>query len=158
MVRYLFRENVNYVQPNGYNSKLESGISEETKSESLFWNKKAKKPTKFTFILLISFTLILLIWGIIDTIEGFHEIKVEIDYSDDYYGYIEFHGGFKNIEENIGNEYTIQVRKGNEISVYVQKLFSPETLTVKIYDNGELVREESISQKNSMNIEYTVGE
>ena len=131
----------------------------EKEKKNHFWDKEAKKPTKITFILLFALALSLFIWGFVETFSSVHEIKVEIDYSDDFHGDIEFQGTYEEIDDNMGNEYTYEIREGNEISVYVRKTYSPETLTVKIYDNDELVREESILQNHgSIHIEYTVGE
>jgi hypothetical protein len=131
----------------------------EKEKRNLLWNKKTKRPTKMTFLLLILLTLMLFIWGIVNTFSSLHEIKVEINYYESYTGYIEFQGRTESIDDSMGNELTYQVREGYEIMVYVRKTHSSYgTLTVKIYDNGELVVEKSTTQGSSMATKYTVGE
>lgn len=160
MVRYLHYKNTRYMESNDPYNENDPVKSGETKTKSFFWNEKAKKPTKITFLILISFTLIFLTWGIVYTVSSNHEIKLEIDYSDDYTGYIEFYGTIEPIVGNTGNEFTFQIREGNEMRVYVRKMhYSTETLTIKIYDDDELVREEYITDTyGSINFEYLVGE
>jgi hypothetical protein len=159
MVRYLFNKNAIYLRSNDSNSEYVLVNRKETKTKAYFWNKEAKKPTKYTFILLFALALSLFIWGFVESLSSIHEIKVEIDYSGDFRGDIEFQGTFEDIDDNMGNEYTYEIRKGNEMRVYVFKYGSSETLTVKIYDNGELVREESTTEQwSSLYLEYTIGE
>ena len=131
----------------------------EKEKKNHFWDKEAKKPTKLTFILLFALALSLLIWGFVETFSSIHEIKVEIEYSDDFMGEIDSQDTSEQINGNMGNEFTYEIRKGNDIRVNVIKFDSKETLTVKIYDNGELVREGSTGEKwSSVSLIYTVGE
>jgi hypothetical protein len=159
MVRYLFNENVKYIQSNGPNTKYVPVNKKGTKTKSFFWNSEAKKPTMLTFILIIAIALSLFIWGIFGSFSSIHVIRVEIEFSDDFVGEIEFQNTYEDINDNMGKEYTYEIREGNEIRVYVYKYDSSETLTVKIYDNGELVREESAQERwSSVSLVYTVGE
>lgn len=136
-----------------------SDVQDKKGIKDYFWNKKAKKPTMLTFILIFAIALSLFIWGIVDSFTSIHEIKVEIDFSDDFTGEVEFQGNYESIHDHFGNEYTYEIREGNEIRVYVYKYDSTETLTVRIFDNGELVREESARDKwSSVTLEYMVGE
>jgi hypothetical protein len=130
-------------------------------SKSSFWNKETRRPTKFTILLLILLTLIFLIWGIVDIIASTHRIRLEIDYSEDFSGYVRFYGTTEKFDSDKGNEFTYQIREGNDVRVKVRKLGGPygsETLRLKLYDNGRLVREEYITDNyGSTNFEYTVG-
>lgn len=136
-----------------------SDVQNKRGLNDFFWDEKAKKPTKYTFILLISITFILLILGIVDSLSSIHEIKVEIDYSDDFAGEIDFQDTYNNINDNMGNEYTYEIREGVDIWVNVYKYGTLETLTVRIYDNGELVRERSTNEQwGGVDLDYTVGE
>jgi hypothetical protein len=140
---------------------LSDGSEVQSKKEinDYFWNSKAKKPTMLTFILLIAISLSLFIFGIVDTFSSIHEIRIEIDISDDFTGSIEFQGTYDNIDDEMGNEFTYEIREGITLDVYVYKFGSTETLTVRIYDDGDLVREETARDKwSSVELEYTVGE
>jgi hypothetical protein len=126
-----------------------------------FWDKEGKKPTKFTFILLIAITASFLIWGILDTIDDFHEIKIVVDCDEDYYGSVVYENEYNSIDRGSGlREFSYEVREGLTITITFRRTtndLGSNPLYLKLYYNGNLVLNitEYADQRQTV-LEYTI--
>jgi hypothetical protein len=139
---------------------VRGSINEAGNKNSPFWDKNAKRPTKLTFVLIITMTSLILVWGIFDLIAGTHEIKVVIDYPGEYEVQI-IMGPSSELIQGFGHsEYIYRLGEDALITVNVFRIDWDEgTMTASIYDDGELVRERNTTQsRSSIFMEYTVGE
>lgn len=163
MVRYLVNENVNYAQSIDPHYEYDSYKRAEDKVKAFFWNKDAKKPTKYTYTILIIGTISLLIAGIVDSIINIHDIKVVIDSDQRYFGEIQYWHTYESIEPDNGlREYSFETRVGDTIRISINRRhddLGSGPMTIKIYDEGHLVRDitETDSQ-STIQLEYRVGE
>jgi hypothetical protein len=129
---------------------------------SVIWDANKKRPSNLTIFFMITMTVIFLVAGTLSTIASFHEIRVVVDSNSECYGNVEFNGNYNSISRGTGRrEFTFQVRVGVKVTVNINRIRfqgQQSTLTLEIFDNGELGRERtSISSSNNMRMEYTVG-
>jgi hypothetical protein len=145
--------------------EIESGImvnntkkSENTAKQSFVWDSEKKRPSKLTFLVLITLTVIILITGVLSVIALYHEIKVVIDCHGDYRGNIEYsdvHISFDRSSKP--KEFSFRIREDITIHVSIDRYFS-SALTIEIYDNGNIATERTYNDRQGpVLLEYTVG-
>ena len=144
---------------------MEKGTEDTKQSQksSFIWDAEKKRPGNFTFIIVITMTIIFLIGGIISVQASFHDIKIVVDGTSITHGYIEYGDISESIEPSSGQrEFSFRIRVGVDISVALIRPGSNSgstTINLKIYDNGKLVAERtSIPFHTEIDLEYTVGE
>lgn len=135
--------------------------NEDPQKSIFIWNSEKKRPGVYIFILLIMITIAILTVGIIDLINMTHEIKVVVEFDGKYQGEIRYDTEFESINGGTGyREFSFKVQEGKSLEVYIYRPSSNrDLLKVSIYNNGDLVMQETSTQPwSTINLEYTVGE
>lgn len=144
----------------GTNQMSNKTKKKDNQKQSLFWEAEKKRPSKFLFITLIAVTIIILLYGVVDNIMSFHEIKIVIDCDEDYRGNIRFSGSFESFDRDSGlREFSFEIREGIAVKIYVYKYDSDmDFMTISVYDNGKLVLQRTPHENERMiNMEFKVG-
>lgn len=134
---------------------------EKPVKSTIFWNAERKRPSTVLIVALVAFTLIFLLYGIVETINSFHEIKIVIESDGEYYGNIRYGDEYEYFSRDTGNrEFMFTIREGVTVDIWINRYSSEmDPMTIWIYDNGELVVERIPSlNDNRVKIEYIVGE
>lgn len=134
---------------------------EKSQKSTIIWDAQKKMPKKGVFIILIVITISILTYGIIDTLDNIHEIKITIEYNGDYYGEINIGDSYYSVSESDSGVHTYKVQEGKTVEVYVsrQDPLNDNLMTISIFDNGELVEQDTSSERwGSIYLEYTIEE
>lgn len=136
---------------------------EISQRSTIFWDVKKKRPSNYTFIILIILTIIFLVSGVISTIASYHEIKIVIESDFDCHGNVEYKDNSYRIDRGRGlREFSYQIRLGLNVQIFIYKSNYQSDITMfnfELYDNEELVEERtSWGSSASFWLQYRVGE
>jgi hypothetical protein len=151
-------KNAQHVKPDNEDKRnIES--SEKILKRSIFWDKGKKRPSVYTFLIIIAIWAIFIAWVISETVLNIHEIEVVFEYGGHFEAEIYFGDNYEYIAEQGRREMTRSLHKVSTISISFRKADEgTELLSVELYDNGQLVTRRGVGSPGvSMNINYVVG-
>jgi hypothetical protein len=134
--------------------------TKKTPKSSFFWDTDKKQPSKYSMIIIMLITIMMLAWLSFDALTSVHDIKIEIDYDGQYHGIIEYGDDFHNIAGGFGDrKFSLNVPKGTTIWVYIYKdKFSSDPVGITFYDNGMLASQNIFTEYgSSCEMSYYVG-
>jgi hypothetical protein len=154
-------DEVEIVTPIEHNSFNARDKMKKPARSTFIWDANKKRPSTILMVILIVFTMTFLVYGIVDTVNSFHEIEIVIDSNDRYSGSIHYGDTYDNLRRDDGRrEFSYTIRRGTTIYINIYISNTPtDLMTIQIYDNGDTVVDHTPAMNlRTIDLEYTVGE